>query len=346
MLQIPRWVVTLIFPHRNNGSSDEAVAAFLSELRPHSLDLFETLDCGSLGLKTFRALSCQGESIIQLKLQNLSSSAIPKLPALKGCTNLVSLALAGDERCKLNLEKSHQIFLKTATWLKECKKLRILAFANVPGAPALMAPILLDDSIHLTTLRYTGVVMPDTKSFHQALANQLSLQTLWLEGVLDEETLPYSTRWQQQNLWLKGNMDEDSLDADILVESLSQLFNLKTLHLVSWITTSFEDRHIMQLASSLPTLEVWSTSGNRLTDAIWGEVASLRSLQRLDLGPLAIFTVDGILDFIEKLGPGNLGLELFVKNTKPMPWTKEKWIEEIIAKKVKGRFHFTFTTGD
>lgn len=336
----------LISPHRKNGSSDEAVAAFLNELRPHSLDLFETLDSGSLGLKTFRALSCQGESIIQFNLQNLSSSAVPKLPALKGCTNLVSLALAGDEKCKLNLEKSHHVFLETATWLKECKKLRILAFVSFPGAPALMAPILSDDSIHLTTLRYTGVIMRDTKSFYQALANQLSLQTLSLAGVLDEKTLQYSTRWQQQNLWLKGNVNEDSLDADILVESLSQLFNLKTLHLVSWISTSFEDRHIMQLASSLPKLEVWSTSGNCLTDAIWGEVASLRSLQRLDLGPLAIFTVDGILDFIEKLGPGNIGLDLFVKNAKPMPWTKEQWIEGMIAKKVKGRFHFTFTTSD
>ena len=86
------------------------MAAFLNELRPHSLDLIETLGCGSLGLKTFRALSCQGESLIQLKLQNFSSSAILNLPALKGCTNLVSLALAWDEKCKLNLEKSHYIF--------------------------------------------------------------------------------------------------------------------------------------------------------------------------------------------------------------------------------------------
>ncbi|MCJ1424283.1 hypothetical protein MMC29_002170 [Sticta canariensis] len=284
----------LISPHRKNGSFDEAVAAFLNKLRPHSLDLFETLGCGSLGLKTFRALSCQGDSLIQLKLQNLSSSAILKVPALKGCINLVSLALAGDKK------------------------------SNVLGAPALMAPIFLDVSIHLTTLRYTGVVMRDAKKFYRALANQLSLQTLWLAGVLDDETLLYSTRWQQQNLWLKGNVNEDSLDADILVESLSQLFNLKALHLVSWISTSFEDQHIMQLASSLPKLEIRSTSEKCLTDAIWGEVASLRSLQRLDLGPLAIFTVDGILDFIEKLGPGNIGLDLFVKNIKPMPWTKGK----------------------
>lgn len=330
----------LISPHRR-WYSDEDVAAFISELLPQSLQSFETKYCRSLG-PIFHALNCHAESLTELKLDSLTTDTILGIPLLKDCTNLVSLSLLDSHRYAVNLEKRYNdVFLEMAAWLKECKKLRILAFAELFSAPALMTPILLDHSMHLTSLKYGGFIMQDTKKFHQALAYQTSLQYLWLDHIVIEErpgNLPRTP-------WLKGNLDKDTMDTDVLVESLSKLVNLTDLHLLR-ISNSFKDQHIMQLANSLSKLEVWSTSGFRLTDAIWGEVASLRSLRTLDLRAVARFTDDGILDFIEKVGPGNKGLNFSVRNVDKIPTEKLQLIEETIAQKVHGRFDFTLTSGD
>lgn len=101
--------------------------------------------------------------------------------------------------------------------------------------------------------------MKDTAKFHQALANQTILQSLCLEEcALDDQF----------------NQPES---LEILLKSLSKLVNLTDLRLTE-LCKPIVDQHIVRLASSLPKLEVWPTKGFRLTDAIWDEVASLRSL--------------------------------------------------------------------
>lgn len=138
--------------------------------------------------------------------------------------------------------------------------------------------------------------MSYTQVFYQALANQTSLQSLWLRGGLDPRS-----------------GDDNAEITDNLAESLSKLVNLTDLRLFE-ISGCFADRHIVHIASSLPKLEFWSTSGLLLSDVIWGEVACLRSLRTLHLRSMPRFTPDGIIDFLEKLGAGNKGLSLFVWN--------------------------------
>lgn len=269
-------------------------------------------------------MSGHGESLVELKLNYLPSKAVPNISLLKGCTNLVSLSLAGNGIAIDDIEKSHNDdFLETVAWLKRCKKLRVLAFTKFFSAPSLMTPILLENSIRLTSLGYEGFAVRETENFYQALANQTSLQSLYLKGHLDAP------------------------ETDVVVESMSKLVNLTDLHLRE-VSEYFGDRHIMQLASSLPKLEVWSTSGYQLTDAIWAQVASLRSLRRLDLNALTSFTADGILEFIEELGPGNKGLVLAVMNAdtdSDLSLEEQDLIQDTIAQNVEGRFEFTLSRG-
>lgn len=224
--------------YSGDSNRDQDLAAFLNELRPQSLESFKTCPYERFGPQSLQALSCHGESLVELELRILGLGTIPTVSLLNDCTNLVSLLLAGDKFTKIHLGGSYR---------------DDFAFAETVGA-------------------------------------------------------------------------------DILVDSLSKLVNLTTLRLIN-LWYKFTDRHIVRLASSLPKLETWSTDGYELTDAIWDAVVSLESLQRLQLGELARFTADGILDFIEKLGPGNKGLVLGVRSVD----IEGGLIEEKIARKVEGR---------
>lgn len=316
---------TLISPHnRNVNNPDERLAAFLNELRPQSLETFNMFSHQNVGLESFHAFSCHGESLVDLKIDILSSDILPKISLLKRCTNLVLLSLDSKKLITIDLQTSHyEAFLETVAWLKKCKKLRNLAFIKVFSTPALMTPMLLESSIQLHSLLYEGSATRDTKNFHQALANQKSLQKLWLKEDEDKfRSYPLES-------------------ADVLVETLSKLVNLTDLRLEE-LSDIFVDQHIMRLASSLPNLETLWTRGCRLTDAIWDEVASLKSLQSLDLGASTSFTAQGILDFIKKLGPGNKGLVLCL-NDKDRSLTGEGYslIQDTVAKKLEGMMAYT-----
>lgn len=132
---------------------------------------------------------------------------------------------------------------------------------------------------------------------------------------------------------------------------MSQLVNLTDLR-IKKVSKLFADRHIVRLAGSLPKLEGWSTGGCNLTDAIWGKVASLRSLQTLDLTTyMPGFTANGILNFIENLGLGNKYLALSLMNkaqdsnvaagvVENLSGVEQELIQEKIGQKVQGRFEW------
>lgn len=326
LLHLAPLLVTLI-SHRNETNSDQGLATFLNELCPQSLKSFESSN--KIGPRSFQALSCHGEMLTELKLDMLSPDIAPKVSLLKCCTNLVSLSLGdrwwvlGDRGRATSHHKIHNhAFLETVAWLKECKKLQALAFTNFSGAIALTAPILLENSIHLTSLVYEGLGLLSSKKLLRALANQTSLQSLSLETTV------------------KGSPRR----AEILVTSLSKLVNLKDLR-VNEEFSIFTDLQIMRLARSLPKLEVWSTSGDALTDDIWSAVACLRSLRRLVFYSVTHFTPDGILNFVEKLGPGNKGLVLDVGSSEfNFSRKKQKLIQEKFTEKIGGEWVF-FSAG-
>ena len=323
-LEVLDWHSSVLLPSAH-ADPDQALADFLNDIKPESLKSFTKLRHHRLGFQTFHALSCHADTLTELVLRWLPSRTLTRVSQLKRCTNLVSFSLGGDGMVSDAFDEVNRDgFLETVAWLKECKKLRCLALTRFYSASTLMTPILLDDSINLTFLEYQGQGSPDTGTFHQALANKTSLKTLWLKQEKDsDEYYP---------------MDMERADA--LMECLSRLVNLTSLRLRR-LSDYFTDLHVVRLAGSLLKLETLSIIGCMLSDDIWDAVACLRSLQTLIFGATTKFTSEGILGFIEKLGPGNEGMVLSV-----MLWDPEsdalgesyELIKGAIAEKVRGKF--------
>lgn len=177
-----------MFSHRIDSKSSDprdrglVLAGFLNELRPQSIESFKISDWRGLGPSVFHALNRHGGSLTDLRfclspLRTSSGLMIPSLSLLKGCTNLVSLSLTGDD-CSTDRQELRNDFCEFFARLKECKKLRIL---DVDGSwaelckPAWLVPMLLEKSIHLTSLDFYHSEMGHSKVLYQALANQTSL---------------------------------------------------------------------------------------------------------------------------------------------------------------------------
>lgn len=319
----------LTFSHRVRSNADQDLAAFLNELRPQSIESFKFSSHNKHGCETFQALSCHEKSLVELNLNMLSYGTWSRLALLKGCKNLVSLSLRGSG-FTLNLEDSSSPLLEAVAWLTGCKKLRNISFAGFSSSVArsvdFMTPILSENSIRLTSFKYDSYNNGDAGRIHQALTSQASLQTLWL----------------------KAHLSKNSPETEALVESLCKLVNLTDLRL-SESNGSIFDQHILQLARSLPKLQIWETSGYKLTDAIWDELAPLRSLQRLVIGNLSNFTTKGILDFIKNLRSSNKNLELYVPRASTIckiSGKEQELIQETIFKKIAGKFELNWSISD
>lgn len=269
------------------------------------------------GPEAFQALRCHRESLIDLKVIDINWQICPMLSILKDCVNLESFFLSG-----IGPDNDHYDIEigEVLAWLKGCKNLRSLTFREFMPL-SLMIPILSGSSIHLTSLVFDASedhFIGDFKNFYLALANQTSLQSLRIKGKA-------SNHYEQED--------------DDLVIALCKLVNLTHLNLTK-LSDSLDDRHIIEIARSLPKLEIWCTSGDELSDAIWSEIASMGSLRRLIIRAWTFFTAGGILDYVEKLGPGNKGL--FVSIIDPFLSSeirREKGlIQETFAELVGGEF--------
>lgn len=325
LVQISRCLIILI-SYRNRDKYDQGLAAFLSDLPPHSLESFYATGYNNYGPQVFQALSCHGESLVELKLNILSPIVIPKGFLPKYCTNLVWLSLRATPLSIMAMagspvkdgdESQEDALLEIVAWLNECQHLRTLNLYHFPRAAALMASIFSENRIHLTSLECEGAGFPDTAEFLSALANQTSLQSLHLKEAANR-------RWSPEAV-------------DVLAESMTKLVNLTVLR-VSKLSICLSERQTVRLARCLPKLEVWTMNGDSPTDQIWGSVASLRSLRILYFGSQTDFTAEGVLGFIEKLGPGNKGLYLILRGGFSSQAVRE--IEKKIAQTVGGRFVF------
>ncbi|KAL8790803.1 MAG: hypothetical protein Q9213_000427 [Squamulea squamosa] len=317
---------TLSFWGWTHDEADHNFADFLNEINSQTLESLEIFSYASIGAESFLALSCHRYSLRELKLNSINSTAMHSLNKLAGCTNLTTLLLTDATNRSVYLKNAHNdIFLEIVAWLTSCKKLRSVTFRNLRGGQDLMTPMLLENDIHLTSLELSGYAMADAHDFHQALANQTSLQELQLQGDSDEVGDGVAT----------------------LVESLSQLVNLTDLRLQD-ISDYFTDEVIGGLARSLPKLEGWYTSGWGVTDYIWSDIALLKSLRRLDMAAMSRFSAHGILDFILRLGPGNKGLVLAIMMADvdcDLTEEEQMTIKETIAAQVDGRFEFQLQRG-
>lgn len=301
--------------------ADQHLAAFLNDIRPQSLHSFEIFSVSQIGAQSFLALNCHRETLTELKLNGIKAESIPALSMLKGCTNLTSLLLSENSTATQDLEKRHNdIFLEVVAWLCQCKWLRTISLYNLLSSPALLTPVLLESSIHLTKLALEGYLMSESQDFHRALSQQTSLQ----------------------DLWLKGESSDNPEDVDFLVESLSKLETLTDMRLQE-VSDYFLDKHFCTLAKSLQRLEVWESSGYGITDAIWSDMASMKFLRRLEFNAQTRFTPNGIMDFILNLGSGNNGLLLNIAMQDVdfnLTDEEQSMIRETMTSKVEGRFDF------
>lgn len=310
---------------RRDELADQQLATFFNGLRENKLASFEIISYSNIGIKSFLALNWHRESLTELRLSSLKSESILALAMLKGCISLKALHL--EDLFGTDLEGTHNdIFLEVIAWLQECKRLQEISLKRFANTPAILTPLLLDNQIRLLKLAVEGYVMRDSRDFHQALAHQETLESLWLGG--DGEGVVRD-------------------DIDIFVDSLSKLIHLRELSLRD-VSDYFSDEHIRQLARNLPALEGLWTSGLGITDAIWKDMSRLRQLKRLDFAAMTSFSADGILQFISDLGPGNKGLVLVIMNAdvdSNISDEEEALIRETLATKLDGRWDFTLMRG-
>ena len=304
--------------------ADSLFSKFLTELRPQSLQSLEVFSHPSIEEHTLSALNCHANSLTELRLYNLKSEGMIALPMLKDCTALTTLLLAEIGFTDLK-NRQNDVFLDTIAWLKNCKALRSISFQKIYSGPDILTPILMQDGIHLIELEVTDYPASKAKDFHQALKHQArSLRSLLLKG------------------------PGEDCDINVLVDSLACLDHLSTLRLRD-VSDYFNNEHIRRLALSLPELESFWTSGFEINDTIWAEMAQLHNLRRLDITAWSAFTVDGILEYISNLAPGNRGLSLSIMMADPnssIPEEGQTLIRDLLAAKVEGRFDYLLARGN
>lgn len=314
----------MIYTWRSTNN-DQKFAKFLSSMRPNTLQTLQTISDVEAGAETFLALSNHGKSLEDLRLC-VTKDSIPHLALLKGCTALKTLRIE-DMHGTVDLEATeNDVFLETISWLQKCSNLQRLSFSKLQSGAAIITPVLLEEKIQLSSLEIDSYTLKDHKSFHQALVHQQSsLRVLFLSG--DTE-----------------GMFRD--DLDILVESLRQLRQLRDLHLI--LPEVLRDDHLKTIVADLVLLEDLYVSGLELNDDVLPHLASLPNLRTVTISGISKFTMDGLLDFIDRLGPGNQGIRLSVDMADTdtlLPDEQLALVKDNLMEKASGTFEYMALRG-
>ncbi|KAH3917938.1 hypothetical protein HBI56_178390 [Parastagonospora nodorum] len=278
----------------SSETSDHKFAKFLGALRPNSLKQLHTISDIRAGAETFLALNQHGESLEDLKLC-ISNDSAPFLNLLAGCTALKYLRIE-DYHGQVDLEATqNDVFLEVIAWLRKCQHLQHLIFPKLQSGAALATPVLLEPNIRLTHVEMDNYTLKDHQNFHQALVHQQSsLKNLSLSGDTD-------------------GMFRDDLDT--LVDSLKQLHELRDLKLL--LPEVLRDEHLITILGNLKALEDLYVNGLELNDDVLDSVAGLPNLRNVTLSGISKFTVDGLLEFVNKLDVGNSGIRVTIDMADP-----------------------------
>lgn len=307
---------------------DQQLSRLINKMRPHSLKSFQVISMSNVGPQTLIALNGHSESLKTMQLY-LKGEETPSLRHLKGCIALQTLFLE-DADGEVDLERyHHEAFLEIQDWLRGCKNLRHLDMLCFLSGAQILAPLLHAKDLQLESLIFTGYSAGQSldHGLHDALAHQDSLRILDLKGYGDD-------------------MGRDDIEG--LIGSLVQLKQLRVLRMHD-ISAYFSDDHISFLAQNLPNLEDFSVGGIGVTDKVLHSLAGLQKLQRTNLMALSSFTVDGLLEFVDKLGPGNQGLSLDVMMADPdtaLSEEEQALVRSALAAKVEGTFQYMLVRGE
>ncbi|KYG50196.1 hypothetical protein M433DRAFT_57667 [Acidomyces richmondensis BFW] len=305
--------------------SDHHLASFINGMPENKLTRFENISSCNISLETCLAFNHHSKSLVNLKLF-LSDEGILALGALQGCTMLETLDI-GCYGSTMDLKDTqNDAYLEITQWLKNCDHLKAISFQNVISAPDLVLPVLLNPKVKLRALQINATesamyVVKDHHDFHQALAKQTSLEDLMLRA--DPEP-----------------MTRD--DLEILMNTFCSLQNLQEINLFR-IADYFTNEHIELLGSRLTNLDTFYVGGYGISDRVLDSFVHSSRLKTLTFAGISSFTVDGILDFIGKLGSSNQGLLLSVDNAEPETMISEEGqnlIREAMATKLDGRFEY------
>lgn len=297
---------------------------FLNGLQPHTLEYFEVISLSQLGPRSIKGFANHLNSLTELKLTSLEIEAIAELPSLTSPPALKVLALI-DSTPALRDEKFYTVVKDVAEWIRSCKNLRQLELRRFLDDPLLLSQALTDDRLRLTKLSVEGYMMETSRAFHEALASQTSLQSLYLQG----------------------ESSEFPDDQATLIQALGQLSNLRELELKD-ISENFTPDHVVTLTPYLPQLERLWIGGHDFDDDVWNAFLGLSKLHVLIIHALSNFTTEGILDFIAQLGPGNRGLHLSILNALSDAKVTEEAqvvISDTLAQTLGGTFDFGLARG-
>ncbi|KAL1301806.1 hypothetical protein AAFC00_005998 [Neodothiora populina] len=308
--------------------SDHKLAEFISNMPRNTLSEFENhAECG-IGPETCLAFNTHGSSLKALNLA-LPEKGISSLGLLQGCTSVETLKLT-DLFSPHDLKATeNEVLLDMISWLKNCEKLRELSLTGFSSAPDILTEVLNMDEIQLEDLQINArddsmYILKDHTAFHLAIGRQKKLRSLLLK--CDPEPLIPDAR-------------------DALVGQICQLHDLKYLKLTR-TSDWFQDQHIQALAKSLSVLEELLVAGWALSDASLQALSNLSSLKSITFNGPSNFSADGLIDFINRLGPGNQGLAVSIDmaNTDTRLTNEEQYaVRDALMNKVQGRFEYQLT---
>lgn len=304
---------------------DHNFAEFLSSMPADSLKSLQTMHDIGADAETFLALSHHGGSLEDLGMYT-SNESLSHLSMLQGCTALRQLRIE-DTHGVVDLQATqNDVYLETIAWLTKCKQLRSIRFSNFASGASLITPVLLEHEMRLEHLEIDSYVLKDHKAFHQALVQQhANLVELTLNGETEA-------------------MFRD--DLDILVDSLKQLKALQRLSLT--LLEVLRDEHIIAIFQDLKQLETIYVTGLELNDIILPTIGGLPNLRDVTFSGISKFSVDGLLEFISMLGPGNQGIRVTIDQADPdTALTDENLIVlgDYLAQHVGGTFDYTLYRG-
>lgn len=317
--------------NRIDDDSDSQLARFLNRMPKNTLQYFENNgECG-IGIETCQALNTHGASLKYIGLA-LPAKGIEGLGMMQNCTMIETLKLTETQPSHDLKEMQKDTLDGMIDWLKQCTNLREVNLIDFVSAPDILAPVLSEEGIDLEDLQVIAkddymYVLREHQAFHAAIGLQTKLQSLFLKA--DPDPLEPTARNQ-------------------LCDAVCELTDLRHLHLMR-TSDYFQDDQLQLLGENLLKLEDLFIGGWLLSDSTLTTLSNLENLRSITFNGLSVFTANGLLDFIDRLGPGNRGLAISIDMASldgALSSEEQDLVRDTLATKVQGRFEYQLVRGE
>ncbi|KAI1268409.1 hypothetical protein F5Y18DRAFT_441196 [Xylariaceae sp. FL1019] len=282
------------------STTSEEVAAFFQTLRQNSLQRLAILSTNLIEEPSLDALKSQAESLRELCLKSLSSSATKSLGKLSKCTALEIIDIEMVHWEPPIHDSQDEDSLRTAAWIRSCKQLHELNLCHIGNALSMLKNVLEDPEIRLKQLKL--------QDYWYQISDLSSRRVLHdsADGTIESEV--WTALRQQEALESLTIASQDgAIDGLILsqhpelTESICRLSKLTTLNLMQTYVSSAE---IRRFTSSLPLLEDLSFGGDIIDDSVIEHLRKLPRLVSLSINAVTAFSFESLQSFTQNLNPG------------------------------------------